>query len=79
MLSTATNIAVWIIAAVFCSLYLYPKPNTEIQHNPKYKVHVIAKCKCNYGWFLLGYVITIPSKALTCFNITNVYMVKDRI
>ena len=37
MLTTATTIAVWILAAVFCSLYLYPKANTEIQHSLKYK------------------------------------------
>ena len=42
MLTTATTIAVWILAAVFCNLYLYPKANTEIQHGPKYRVHVVA-------------------------------------
>ena len=42
-LTTATTIAVSILAAVFCSLYLYPKANTDIQHGLKYKVHVVAK------------------------------------
>ena len=34
-----------ILAAIFWSLYLYPKANTEIQHGPKYQVHVLAKRK----------------------------------
>ena len=59
MLTTATTIAVWILVPVFCSLYLYPKANAEIQHDPKSKVHVVTKCKQNYGCFLLGYVITL--------------------
>ena len=30
------TIAVWILpASVICSLYLYPKANTEIQYGPK--------------------------------------------
>ena len=42
-LTTVAAIAVWILAAVFCSLYLYPKANIEIQHGPKNKeVHVVA-------------------------------------
>ena len=42
-LTATTTTAVWILAAVFCSLY--PKANTEIQHGPRYKVHVSAKRK----------------------------------
>ena len=59
MLTTATAMSVWILVAVFYSLYLYPKSNTEIQHGPKYKVHTVAKCKQNYRCFLLGYVTTL--------------------
>ena len=59
MLTTATAMSVWILVAVFYSLYLYPKSNTEIKHGPKYKVHTVAKCKQNYRCFLLGYVTTL--------------------
>ena len=59
MLTTATAMSVWILVAVFYSLYLYPKSNTEIQRGPKYKVHTVAKYKYNYRCFLLGYVTTL--------------------
>ena len=42
-LTATTTTAVWILAAVFCSLC--PKEKTEIQHGPKYKMHVLAKRK----------------------------------
>ena len=38
-------IAVWILTTVFCSLCLYLKANTEIQHGPKYKLHILGECK----------------------------------
>ena len=43
-LTTATTIAVWILAALFY-FHLYPKANTEIQHGHKYKMRVLVKCK----------------------------------
>ena len=75
--SSATTV-VWILAAVFCSLYA--KAKTDIQHGHKYKMHVLTKRK----WSWLCYHIKfpdsqLPSKALTYFNATNVSMVKDSI
>ena len=67
MLTAATTTAIWILAAIFCSIYAEAK--TDIQHGPKYKMYVLAKRKQNYGCFLLGYVIT-----LNC--LTNNYQVK---
>ena len=84
MLTTAMTTAVWILVAVFCSLYLYLKANTEIQHGPKYKVHVVAKCKL---WMLSSWLcyhirlpdLQLPSKALSYFNAKVFSMVKNRI
>ena len=84
MTTTATTIAVLIFAAVFCSLYLYLKANTEIQHGPRCKVHVLPSASRTMDAFWLCYHIKLPdsqlpSKALTSFNATSVSMVKDRI
>ena len=43
MLTAATTTAIWIFAAIFCSIYAEAK--TDIQHGPKYKMYVLAKRK----------------------------------
>ena len=88
MLTTAASIDMWILAAVFCSLYLlYCTQNqiaTEIQHGPKYKVHILAKHKYSWmqsSWFCYQIKFPdtqLPKKVLTYFNAANVSMVKDR-
>ena len=78
MLTTTTTTTVWILAAVFCSLY--PKPNTEIQHGSKYKVHALAKRKIEL-WMLSSWLFyriklidsQLPTKALTYFNATQMF------
>ena len=77
MLTTTTTTAVWILEAVFCSLY--PKANTEIQ----------SACPCQVQielWMLSSWLCyhiklldsQLPSKALTYYT-TNVFMLEDRI
>ena len=87
MLATATTIAVWILAGVFCSLYLYPKANTDIQHGLN-QIQSTRRCQVQIElWMFSSYLCNhiklpdsqLPSKALIYFNATIVSMVKDRI